>query len=146
MSEQGFPALSSVLRANAEQVTEIHVCCTAHFVRSTFKINFTLFRPKCSLPLSKFGHNYKIQYSKYNPNVQFLCSSAYSNSPLPITLPSSMPNILPYVPTSFTRRTLPGNHSRKFSTRRCNKCSVFTTKSTSSSSSFSLERLINISP
>jgi len=62
LSEQGFPPLSSVLRANAEQVTESHVRCTAHFVRSTLKFNFTLFRPKCSPPtLSKFGHNYKTQ-------------------------------------------------------------------------------------
>ena len=92
----------------------------------------------------------KFSSSKYNPNVQFLGCSAYSNSPLPITLPSSMPNILPCVPTTFTTRTrghyLETTDVNFLPVAVINVAYSIHNLPSSSSSFFSLGRLINISP
>lgn len=81
------------------------ICVTMHASLAVFPAFNSKYPSKCK-PLNVIRHFSYCwpQRKNFGPNIQIISSSAYSNSPFPITL-SSFPTALPYLQHNFARRT-----------------------------------------
>ena len=86
-----FSVILLSAKANSEFILKIHVALHASHaaLANVIKISSQCYPPN----------------TKFSPNYQLLSSAAYSNSPVPITLPPLLPNVLPCYQNIFTRRT-----------------------------------------